>query len=109
MEQLLPLFRRAGVRAVFSGYEHNVQRSRVDGIDYFVTGGGGKLRTGTPDQFVKAHTQSWAAACHFLLINVDGNLMTVRAIEEEKGALSDLDRTSPSGRVMKSPMQITLS
>jgi hypothetical protein len=112
MEQLLPLFHRAGVRAVFSGHEHNFQHSNVDGIDYFVTGGGGKLRTDKPDEFAEAHTQSWCAACHFLLGTIEGNSMTVRAIAEQEGPdkdLSDLARLSPSGSNIKSPMLITFS
>ena len=42
MAALIPLFQRAGVKAVFSGHEHNFQHSRADGIDYFVTGAAGK-------------------------------------------------------------------
>ena len=44
MARLLPLFQRAGVKVMFSGHEHNFQHSRVDGIDYFVTGAAGKFR-----------------------------------------------------------------
>ena len=68
----MPLYRRAGVRLVLSGHEHNFQHSRADGIDYFVTGGGGKVRSAPPRDFVAAHTVSWAAACHFLLVKVEG-------------------------------------
>ena len=46
IEHLVPLYRRSGVRLVLSGHEHNFQHSRADGIDYFVTGGGGKVRVG---------------------------------------------------------------
>jgi hypothetical protein len=44
MARLLPLFARAGVKLVLSGHEHNFQHSRVEGIDYIVTGAGGKFR-----------------------------------------------------------------
>ena len=44
MARLLPLFERSGVKVVFSGHEHNFQHSRTDGIDYFVSGGAGKVR-----------------------------------------------------------------
>ena len=38
-------------------HEHNFQHSRADGIDYFVTGGGGKVRSGRPRQAsTEAHT-----------------------------------------------------
>jgi tartrate-resistant acid phosphatase type 5 len=82
MEELIEQFRRAGVRAVFSGHEHNFQHSRADGVDYFVTGGAGKIRTNKPKKFEKARTLSWAAAHHFLLVTVEGKRMTVRPIAE---------------------------
>ena len=68
----MPLYRRSGVRLVLSGHEHNFQHSRADGIDYFVTGGGGKVRSGRPGKTAEAHTVAWAAACHFLLVQIDG-------------------------------------
>src|SRR5688572_33339394 len=72
IEHLVPLYRRAGVKLVLSGHEHNFQHSRADGIDYFVTGGGGKVRGGRPKGMAEARTVSWAAACHFLLVHVEG-------------------------------------
>jgi hypothetical protein len=39
MVRLLPLFRRSGVKAMFSGHEHNFQHSRFDGIDYSLKDG----------------------------------------------------------------------
>ena len=80
MERLVPLFSRGGVRAVFSGHEHNFQHASHDGIDYFVTGAQSKVRKGAPDDLAGAHTQSWADEAHFLLVTVAGNTMTVRAI-----------------------------
>jgi len=38
---LLPLFKKYGVSAVFSGHDHNYQRFWREGIYYIVTGGGG--------------------------------------------------------------------
>jgi hypothetical protein len=70
---LVPRYRRSGVRLVLSGHEHNFQHSRVDGIDYFVTGGGGKVRPGRPGRMEEAHTVAWAAACHFLLVQIEGD------------------------------------
>ena len=72
LEHLVPLYRRAGVKLVLSGHEHNFQHSRADGIDYFVTGGGGKVRGGRPKGMAEARTAAWAAACHFLLVRVEG-------------------------------------
>ena len=80
IEHLVPLYRRAGVKLVLSGHEHNFQHSRADGIEYFVTGGGGKVRSGRPRGMEEAHTVSWAAACHFLLVHVEGDEARVTPI-----------------------------
>ena len=64
--------RRGGVRACFSGHEHNFQHSRWNGIDYFVTGAGSKIRRRAPRWFEDAHTETWSGECHFLLVTIDG-------------------------------------
>ena len=110
METLLPLFQRAGVKAMFSGHEHNFQHSAVDGINYFVSGGAGKRRPDTPDQFEDAHTQSWSSDCHFLLVDIAGTNMTVRAIGEpgSTGELADIHRFDPNGATVTGPMTVRL-
>jgi hypothetical protein len=99
IEHLLPLFERAGVRAVFSGHEHNFQHSRVRQVSYFVTGGGGKLRLSPPTEFEEAHTHAWASAGHFLMVGVDGERMEVWPIGElgPDGTLSDLQVADREG------------
>jgi hypothetical protein len=107
MEGLLALFHRSGVRVHFSGHEHNFQHSRVDGIDYFVSGAGAKIRRRTPDGFAEAHTRTWSAECHFLLATIDGDRLTVRAIGESPGeTLLDIPRYSPSGQVETGEMVV---
>lgn len=93
VERLVPLYRRSGVRLALSGHEHNFQHSRADGIDYFVTGGGGKVRTGRPRWMQEAHTVSWAAACHFLLVRIEGGEARVTPIggEDRPLPLADPD------------------
>lgn len=110
MALLIPLFRRAGVKAMFSGHEHNFQHSHVDGIDYFVTGAAGKYRGGTPDGLREAHTVSWSAECHFLLVRIDGARMVVRAIGEhdpEARALRDIIRYTADGGTVALPVEVT--
>ncbi|HEX8558788.1 MAG TPA: metallophosphoesterase [Pyrinomonadaceae bacterium] len=80
IRRLVPMFRRSGVRAVFSGHEHNFQHSRVEGVDYFITGAGGKVRLDPPSGFADAHTTAWAAAGHFLLVEVGAERMVVTAL-----------------------------
>ena len=82
MQQLLPLFAQGGVRAVFSGHEHNFQHSSHNGIDYFVTGAGSKVRKGSPDRFDEAHTRSWSDNAHFLLVTIHGSTMRVEPLGE---------------------------
>jgi tartrate-resistant acid phosphatase type 5 len=83
IEHLVPLYRRSGVRMVLSGHEHNFQHALVDGIHYFVTGGGGKVRTGVPDGFARAGTVGWSARVHFLLVKIDGVRAEVSPVGED--------------------------
>jgi len=106
LETLVPLYRRAGVRLVLSGHEHNFQHSRADGIDYFVTGGGGKVRTGTPREFEAAHTVAWAASCHFLLVKVKGDTAEVTPIG---GDGRPLDLRSPAGAAVSATTVVRAS
>jgi hypothetical protein len=77
-------FRDAGVRAVFSGHEHNFQHTIVDGINYFVSGGAGEIRTGTPslEDFQAARTRAWGGndEGHFLLVEIKGDGMDVTPV-----------------------------
>ena len=102
MEQLLPLFARAGVRVVLNGHEHNFQHSRHDGIDDFVTGAGSKLDRGTPDRFADADTVTWSNHAHFLLVRIEGKTTTVRVIGElDDDTRADL-KVGPYDRVLRS-------
>jgi hypothetical protein len=94
---------------MFSGHEHNFQHSRADGIDYFVTGAAGKLRRTPPDHFREAHTRSWATACHFLLVRIEGDGMLVRAIgeiENPEDVPADITRFTPDGEPVVGPIEI---
>lgn len=107
MERVVDLFERAGVRACFSGHEHNFQHSAWNGIDYFVSGAGSKIRRRRPRRFEEAHTQSWSGECHFLLVTIAGDSMTVRAIGEEgEDRLVDIPRRTPAGELLQGPMLV---
>jgi tartrate-resistant acid phosphatase type 5 len=98
MEKLLPLFARGRARVVFSGHEHNFQHSHHEGIDYFVTGAGSKVRKGSPHDFERAHTVSWSDNAHFLLVTIDGDEMRVQPIGElVDGGLAEIPRFSRTG------------
>ncbi len=110
MGPIVAQFQKAGVRVVFSGHEHNFQHSRVNGIDYFVTGAGGKLRSSTPDEFEEAHTVSWCPANHFLIVTIDGNQMAVRPIAGAGGSeLSEIRRLDRDKKEVTDPIVINLT
>jgi hypothetical protein len=105
MQPVIQLFESAGVRVCFSGHEHNFQHSHWNGIDYFVTGAGSKVRRRAPRGFDEAHTQSWSGECHFLLVTVDGDRMAVRAIGDSgDGPLTDIPRLTPNGALLAGPI-----
>ena len=98
IRHLLPMFMRSGVKAVFSGHEHNFQHSRFEGIDYFISGAGGKVRLEPPSDFAEAHTTCWAASGNFLVVDLNAERMVVTALAAlgTDGDLSELvtfDRT----------------
>jgi hypothetical protein len=99
IKHILPMFERSGVRAVFSGHEHNFQHSRFEGIDYFVTGAGGKVRLESPSDFADAHTNAWAAAGNFLVVDVSAERMAVTAFAAlgAGGELRELETFDPAG------------
>jgi tartrate-resistant acid phosphatase type 5 len=106
MERLVARFEAAGVRACFSGHEHNFQHSRWNGIDYFITGAGSKIRSGAPSRMQDAHTVSWASVCHFLLVSIAGDRMTVRAIGESDDGLVDIERFDVNSERVSGPIVV---
>jgi predicted phosphodiesterase len=108
MQQLLPLFASGGVRVVFSGHEHNFQHSSHDGIDYFITGAGSKVRKGSPDKFDSAHTRTWSDHAHFLLVTIDGGTMRVEPVGElSDGEVRHCPRFNCDGSPTEEPIVIT--
>ena len=78
--QVLPLFERYGVNAVFSGHEHVYQRIKPeDNIYYFVLGNSGKLMThdfGSPDERVKGFDSDQS----FMLVEISGDKLYFQTI-----------------------------
>lgn len=110
MSEIVKQFEKAGVRVVLSGHQHQFQHSRANNVNYLVTGGAGKLSTKTPDKFTEARTISWSANYHFLLITVDGQRMTVRAIGQlsNEGKLVDIARKAPNNTAVTTEIIINL-
>jgi len=85
---LVPLLERYGVDLVFSGHDHNYQRSyplidnerAQNGILYLVTGGGGaELYEVEPKWF----TASYAKRHHFVKVELNRSLASIEAIDKE--------------------------
>ena len=109
MEDVIALLEAGGVRVCFSGHEHNFQHSRWNGIDYFVSGAGSKIRSGAPGRTGEAHTVTWAPVCHFLLVTIAGDRMTVRAIGESIDSIVDIERFDVDGRRVSGPIVVPSS
>lgn len=76
----VPLFERYGVQVVFSGHEHDYQRSNpIDGVTYIVTGAASRTRrTGVDDFTAVAYSTH-----HFVDLNVFDDHLLVRAIDQD--------------------------
>ena len=108
VERLVPQFERAGTRVVLSGHEHNFQHSSVSGIDYVVSGAGGKLRTEPPTGFERAGTRECAAAGHFLLVDVEEERLVIHPVGDTDGdgSLELIERRTPAGDPVTGPIEI---
>lgn len=82
---MVPRYQRAGVRVVLAGHEHNFQHSLAGGIHYLVCGAGGKVRTDAPTSIGAAHTHSWAATPHLLLIEADHEQLSLLPVADIDG------------------------
>ena len=108
IRHLVPIFKRSGVKAVFSGHEHNFQHSCVEGINYFITGAGGKVRLEPPSDFADAHTACWAASGNFLIVEITADQMVVTPMAAlgATGELVELITFDPAGSRVAMPIVI---
>lgn len=108
VEVVVPLLERGGVPVMLSGHEHNFQHNHVRGVDYIITGAGGKVREGTPERFDEAGTRSWAAEGHFLVVDVEPERMVIHPVTDidTDGSFTYLQRTTPSGDATTEPIVV---
>ena len=106
LEHLVPLYGGAHVRLVLSGHEHNLQHGRVDGLDYVVSGAGGKLQVRPPTNFDEAGTVSWAAEPHCLLVQVEQHRLTITPFGATPpgGQPRPVVRRTPGGAATDAPI-----
>ena len=109
IDELVPLYRDAGVRLLLHGHEHNLQHGRVEGIDYVISGAGGKLDTEPPVRFDECGTETWAAEPHCLLVEVERDRIVVTpfaGMEEGDTEPRVVARRTPAGEVVEGPIVI---
>lgn len=87
-KQLEPLFTRYGVNVAFSGHDHIYERTKPQqGVQYFVTGAGGKVRRGDVDLGSSIREASFDEDNHFMLIEMDDKQIGFQAISETGGVV----------------------
>jgi hypothetical protein len=86
-EAIVPVARRHHVDAILSGHDNIYEHGVVDGLHYFVTGGGGN--TSDPTRPI-ASTLKTASAVHYLVIDVTGATTHVLAKEVTGKVLDDV-------------------
>ena len=80
-EVVEPIFLKYGVSVVLTGHDHVYERIKPQkGIYYFVSGAGGKLRTGDLSATSPLTEKSYDKDLHFMLFEVDGDQMYFQAI-----------------------------
>lgn len=86
---LEPMFTRYGVQVAFSGHDHIYERTvPQQGIQYFVSGAGGRIRRGDVDLGSRFRAASYDENSHFMLIEVDDKQVSFQAVSEA-GAVVD--------------------
>ena len=80
-EVVEPIFLKYGVDVVLTGHDHVYERIKPQkGIYYFVSGAGGKLRTGDIDGYSGLTEKSYDRDMHFMLFEVAGDELYFQAI-----------------------------
>ena len=110
VDGIVPRFRDGGVRLTLHGHEHNLQHGRMDGIDYVISGAGGKLEEQVPANFDVAGTRSWAAEAHCLLVDVTADRIIVTpyaGMADDEHEPRIVVRRTPDGRQETGPITVT--
>ncbi len=92
----LPLFQRHGLDLYINGHEHNYERflAAEEGVHFVVTGGGGAwLRPGRNKNQDKDKPSIYRDVYHFVGAEMDGNRLTLTAIDKEGKAFDTVTLT----------------
>lgn len=110
LEHFLPVFKNGGVKAVFSGHEHNFQYSELSdntwGMRFVISGSGGELRHGdVRSKMQKARIEGFAAELHFTVVEIDGQNMRITPM----GVNAPLSPIARGGGQAKMPLAVSLA
>ena len=99
-------FRKHGVSAIFAGHEHNLQiseRNPASGnMQFVVSGAGGELRKSSVRKQMKSRNiAGWAPQAHFLLVQIEGDAMTILPIGTDP-----INLQNPSGGSIPLPIRV---
>jgi hypothetical protein len=95
--RLAPVFERHAVPLVLLGHEHHYERTvPIRGVTYVVTGGGGRgtRRVGRSDW-----TAFSARVAHFVHVTIEGDTLTLRAIDATGAEFDTLRLTRAASRL----------
>jgi len=108
LRELLPLFRRGGVRLTLAGHEHNLQIAETDGVTHVVSGAAGQIDEHVPERFEAAHTVAWAEQAHLLLLELEGEQMNVTPISAllADGGVHRMTMLTPRNELVYPPVTI---
>jgi Predicted phosphohydrolases len=101
-KRLEPLFTRYGVNICFSGHDHVYERTVPQkGIQYFVSGAGGKVRRGDLERGSSLTAAGFDQDNHYMVFEIDDNEVKFEAISET-GSVVDggLIKQSPTASVL---------
>jgi len=88
-KQLEPLFTRYGVSVALSGHDHIYERTKPQqGVQYFVSGAGGKVRRGNIDRGSGLSAATFDNDNHFMVFEIEDSATRFQAISEN-GAVVD--------------------
>ena len=99
-------FRDHGVSAVFAGHEHNLQiserNSATADMQFVVSGAGGELRSlSVRKKMVSRNIAGWAPQAHFLLVQIEGDSMTILPVSNKPLILQN-----PAGQAIPLPIRV---
>lgn len=83
-EVVEPIFLKHGVNVVFTGHEHFYERIKPQqGIQYFISGSGGKLRSGDVKEGSPLTAKAYDRDMSFMLIEVNDNQMYFQVVSRK--------------------------